>query len=440
MEVPLATVSTPEELARVIIERRPAHIGVFIEASRVGKLFDSISEILTREGVFVGRAEGLGGPPINVPATAIDWRDRLIVELRTEQQAAQLRLSAARESGSAADANDRDVAGWLAAGLCDLLADPITGEVFLKSGGVLARLAGDAEARFAESDFLRPDGIRFLEASRPAQVMLTKLSLASTSQFRSAAARLVNGVLERHSVVPERSILVDAAADSGALAALHSAPRATQLIVAIANEESLPEQLRQSLQMVRFVEAVPAVPAPLAAALTALHDDQARAEMFIRWGLIRAEELPADIPAKEDVEIVEELRERLHTRLVDAWRGWFARQLATFDAEGFLSHEGIAGLADYVEAAQAQWGGDAADLALPATDADFAAAEKVIADLRRLELEWRTLANTPVEEGMAFDAAVEAGRAPLDLLTEGVEWWLREENRDWSRYRIVRSD
>ena len=39
---------------------------------------------------------------------------------------------------------------------------------------------------------------------------------------------------------------------------------------------------------------------------------------------------------------------------------------------------------------------------------------------------------------MAFDAAVEARGASLDLLTDGVKWWLAEENRDWANYRIVR--
>ena len=114
--------------------------------------------------------------------------ERLIAGLHDEQLHAQERVQSAKQTGAAPNSFDRDTASWLAAGLADLLDDAATGESFLRSGkGKIALLAsGELDVRFAENDFLRPDGIKFLEASRQAQTMLTKLSLASTNQYRLA--------------------------------------------------------------------------------------------------------------------------------------------------------------------------------------------------------------------------------------------------------------
>jgi hypothetical protein len=135
--------------------------------------------------------------PAPAPVSKEELRDRLVTELLQEQQRAQERVAAARQANTTPEPLDRDAAGWLAKGLADLLGDPVTAKSFLVEGkGAIARLAErEAASGFVENDFLRPDDIRFLEASRPAQAMLTKLSLSSTNQFRAAAAILMNRVV-----------------------------------------------------------------------------------------------------------------------------------------------------------------------------------------------------------------------------------------------------
>ena len=142
------------------------------------------------------------GESISIRFEKEDVRNLLIAGLQREQQRAQERVAMAKQLGATPDPFDRDVAGWLAKGLGDLLDDPITAKQFSIDGqGTIAVLAeqlasGAATARFGESDFLRPDELRFLEAGRPAQVMLTKLNLSSTNQFRVAAANLLNRIVE----------------------------------------------------------------------------------------------------------------------------------------------------------------------------------------------------------------------------------------------------
>ena len=73
--------------------------------------------------------------------TPEEYRDQLIAQLREEQRGAQQRVAQAKEQGIAPEPFDRDVAGWLADGLCDLLADKITGESFLRPGrGIICLL------------------------------------------------------------------------------------------------------------------------------------------------------------------------------------------------------------------------------------------------------------------------------------------------------------
>ena len=79
----------------------------------------------------------------DLAATAVskeELQGRLITCLRAEQQQAQVRVSSAKQEGLSPSAADRDVAGWLATGLCDLFADRITGKQFLNDGvGIIAR-------------------------------------------------------------------------------------------------------------------------------------------------------------------------------------------------------------------------------------------------------------------------------------------------------------
>jgi len=143
-----------------------------------------------------------GKTPADVPRPATtptftpeELQTRLCGALREEQRLAQERVAGAKQQGQSPNPVDRDTAGWLAQGLVDLFNDPITSEMFLK--GILVRAGADlANTRFTEKDFLRPDGLRFLEAGRSAQSMLTKLNLASTAQYRAAAAALVNRALD----------------------------------------------------------------------------------------------------------------------------------------------------------------------------------------------------------------------------------------------------
>ena len=205
------TFGTPTDMSRFI--EGHDRVGILVTGEVRAALFDSLTELLAREKRRIVRIldsdhlavlrQSFGDLPTPIPTptarTSAEWRDVLVAGLREEQQSAQERVAAAKAIEVPIDPFDRDVSSWLAAGLRDLFDDPITAASFLIEGkGIFARLAaGVTEVRFAESDFLRPDGIRFLEAGRPAQSMLTKLTLASTSQYRVAAARLLNRVLEQ---------------------------------------------------------------------------------------------------------------------------------------------------------------------------------------------------------------------------------------------------
>jgi hypothetical protein len=382
--------------------------------------------------------------PAQVRATSEAWRDDLSIELRREQVAAQERIAAAKQQGAAVDPFDRDVAGWLAAGLCDLFADKFTGESFLK--GAFARLATDSSAIFVEADFLRPDGIRFMEAGRPAQSMLTKLSLASTTQFRAAAVRLVNQLKNRlKSTVRE----------------MHH----KRVVFVGTNEAQLRELLTDDAPFFRYIEQPAVVPSVFAGEreriLTNLKRTNEQLRLFVKRrlfvidgadlerNLVDAENKLAVSPIDEDAE--RQSLDNAHAELVSAqqslqivWQRWFAEQLAGIDAEWFLRQDPDW---DFLDVPQYMDGvrdillrTEDTAIKLPANEDDFAAAEKFIAALRELDRRWRSQLLSPVEDGMAFDAAVAAGGAPLDLFTKDIEWWLKTENKDWSKYRIVRVD
>ncbi len=399
----------------------------------------------------------------------MEYRDRLIAGLRTEQEAAKYRVDAAKQQGASPDAADREVATWLATGLCDLLADPITGESFVKSGrGVIARLAsGEPEARFAEADFLRPDGIRFMEAGRAAQSMLTKLSLISTNQFRAAAARLLNSIVEvkkgvrtlstaRSAMIlndvdegggkgpdtffdpsaPAPIILVE---DAAILDGFAIGAQPCSLIVASADESALRKVLPASAVIYRYEEPRPAVvesPGPTQPVVDRLaaefQEECARARLFVERGVL------AELPETVHQDASEPALHALRQALTLAWQHWFAQKLADFDAEWFLAFEEFEMFGATIAAIQDAWqSSGAVGVPLPSSGRDFELAEKIFAEFRRLEKEWSIYFRTPVDEGIAFDAAVAAGAA-CSTFHQGVEWWLRTENRDWSRYRIVR--
>ncbi len=505
--VPITDCSSPDDLALRIVESGAKGIGIVAASSIRRAMLDALATRLSeshRRVVRVPADLSAGGfldflertlgdllPAVpktpELPTTPEGWRDRVIAELCDEQRAAQDRVAVAKQQGGVADPFDRDVAGWLAAGLCDLFADRITGESFLLSGkGAFARLAADApNARFTEADFLRPEGIKFLEASRPAQSMLTKLSLASTGQFRAAASRLINVILDRMAIpkqVPFLERLANALHERGERLILSSenpslagaaGSMPVQWIVAGQDESSLRAALADDAVFFRYVEAPPPVveviPRPaILDDLRRLLDDVvaaiARIRLFQQHGL-----LPSDVAAASEVNHLKEeiesclasgitanedqywsVLDRGQTELAtiqqtvnEAWHRWFVEQLADIDAEWFLQQDpnwNFLDVTKYMAEVRDILVQTDASIKLPANEEEFAGAQKFISALKDLDCKWRTWLWTPVEEGMAFDAAVAAGGAPLSMLTQGVRWWLKKENRDWKNYRIVRVD
>jgi hypothetical protein len=483
------------------------------------KLWDDLQKLLSRNDRIVHRvSETVSGPsladnllrrlgmpaadsptPANIGGTSEEVRALLITALRQEQQAAQQEITTAKAAGAAIDTFVRDVGGWLAAGLRDLLDDRITGAAFLAPNkGAIAKLAsGDIAARFSESDFMRPDGIKFLEASRAAQSILTKLSLASTNQFRAAAERLLNSIVDRLTVPsaaakPANVRLNDSLAASGnclvllvdntqlaeACTWLKEPMVAIQWIVAGETEDAFAPLISNGFTLVSYVkEATPTIEEPPAAlgpaqALTgsasvatepvaerentdlfeALRTERARADAFVKRGLLRGEDFDAAeyecleqalqstsaelLPPMEAS--AEEFCRELRERLISAWLDWFERQLRDFDCENFLQHGDNATLFAPIEAAIAGWEGNSAAPSLPLTEADFAAAESLIAELRRLDRQRRIPLSERGDEWRTFEAAVATGGAPLDLYTQGVEYFLFDEKEEWKNYRIVR--
>ena len=450
----LPSFSDPSDVARFIEGHNL--VGILVAAEKRESLFASLAEFLAgpkrrilrlaavhQLAILQESVDDLLTPPPAISRSAIEWRDVLIAGLRVEQQSAQERIAAAKTVDAPIDSFERDVASWLAAGLRDLFEDEITGASFLADGkGVFARLSSGVSAvRFIESDFLRPDGIRFLEASRPAQSMLTKLTLASTNQYRVAASRLLNRILELidapRAEAPlvqrlaqtltdrgeELILLMEEAGPPEAYDWLRDVASPIRVIVAITEGNILPIQAA----LLRYADApiAPILPDPAAREYLA---EKTRAELFIQRGLLRREDVSEEVG---------EIRQRL----ADVWRKWFTGQLEDFDAEGFLTHEEeVATLARHIAAVTRIWEKSEVALRMPENEQDFADADRAIAEIRRLDRQWRVRNCTPIEEGMAFDAAVAAGGAPLDMLTEGVRWWLRNENKDWEKYRIVRID
>jgi hypothetical protein len=478
MAAPATTVSTPAELAEYVRAHPSALVGVVTDAAEIAPLFDSLAEQLAATDWRIVRVpENVSADDvvarlaatfavISAPAprpggTLADWRERLFAGLRNEQLAAQARLVTAKQQGAEPAPIDRDVAGWLAAGLIDLLGDPITGAAFVKSGtGVIARIAaGDVDVQFAEADFVRPEGIKFLEAARPAQMMLTKLSLASTNQFRAAAARLMNRVLDSllvpvHAVsealqAEESVVLIENPAALGDGSSFISLPARCRLVVAALDEAAIPLALRDRVLLVSYAEvlvrpvATRPIESELDSALRAFQIERQRAEVFMQRDMLRAKDLPDNLEsvlASGDAGIISECSADLRARLAAVWRQWFVTQLADLDAEGLLAHTKISSDDEFTEAVLAHFGDDNARLPLPLIDADIAVAEQVIADLQQRQNFGQTESRASAEEVIAFDEAVAAGGAPLEMLTDAVKDWLREEKRDLTRYRIVRID
>ncbi len=449
--------STPAELAEIVESAAASAIGIVVSADECALLFNALESLLARTNrkvVRVAPGEAVSDrlapkpAPREVPSlTPPEWQERLIAELREEQQRAQQRVQESKQAGAAPDPLDRDIASWLAAGLGDLLGDPITGAAFMVLGkGAIARLAkGEPGARFSKTDFLRPDGIRFMDASRPAQSMLTKLSLSSTNQFRVAAAQLMNRIVDRlagseaETVTPASASGVLLVENAMSLAGFAHRESAITLVVAAPEESSLLNALPATTMLYHYgapVAEIPHLQAPvkevdlLGAAFEA---EVARARLFIDRGVIN--ELPQAATEERSSPALKSLRETL----ARAWTRWFSTRLADFDAERFLSFEEFDAFTRTVAFIQDSWQA-ASEIRppMPATDRDFDLAESIFLELRRLEREWNIVFSTPVEQGMAFDAAVEAGGAPLDMLTEELKWWLRQENKDWDKYRIVR--
>jgi hypothetical protein len=515
---PIPTVATPAEMAQIIEGTAAVRIGIVAAAARRAELFDALVDLLSRPGRHVWRfstgqvAEDLErrladqAPPAAKPAAPslapTEWRERILAGLLEEQNQAQQRLATVKEQGQPADAVDREVAGWLAAGLRDFLADPITSASFLVAGkGSISRIAaGDATARFTESDFLRPDGIRFMEASRPAQTMLTKLSLASTNQFRVAAARLLNRILDRLATpvltedepLPNRLAthlrerkeeIIVLCVEPCAWMSLNrfvDFPEAPIRFVATADDESA-FQSQERFAIYRLAE--PKAPAPTVPdwrpELIAKYErlaqsfqrEAATVALLSEHQVVRQDELPELIDVERRLAMlspiemagdgereslatklgeIEPVLAALHQALCSAWQAWFARQLAGLDAEGMLQHmmaiengespfvEALSGRESALQALHEAWAnGQRVATATPRSAAEWTVAEEVVASLERLNQQTKEhLARE--DEGTAFDAAVAAGGAPMDQLTEAVIWWLKQENRDWEKYRIVR--
>lgn len=476
---PILDLASVPELVRVVDANEASTVGIIASTSSravlLAALTDHFSD-LNRRVVHVPTDQLIAELKASLPEwfaepaeprTSPDsWRDDLSTELRKTQAAAQERTVIARQQGGNADPFDRDVAGWLAAGLCDLFADKITGESFLN--GVFRRLVENpASARFTEADFLRPDGLKFLEAARSAQSMLTKLSLASTGQFRAAAVRLTNDLLGKLSnptpQIPEAVILVE---NVDSLSGWN-VPASVRLFVFDADEARLRERLSDQTVLVRFAEQPTenqlADRAELELILADLQSGASRIALFQQHGLLvpdapdlviiqdliaETSRLQTETTISHDVVVA--IRERAavvlestHKALNDAWQRWFAQQLNGIDAEWFLRQDpewDFLDVPEYMEGAREVLLNPVASARLPVNETDFETAKELIAGLHDLDRQWRGHPWTPIEEGMAFDAAVAAGGAPLNMYTKGVRWWLKKENRDWKKYRIVRVD
>ena len=196
-------VESVDRLARLCRPSGSVRLGLVISSTDVDAFLSQLPDRLRESGIVplvIASADELrelllrrAAPP---PPPAVSFA-ALLTELQKQQQAAQSRVAEARQQNLSPDPFDRDAGTWLAAGLRDLLDDPIAGASFRAApSGIFSRLNADPATRFSEADFLRPDGIRFMEASRAAQSMLTKLTLSSTNQYRLAAARLANRAVE----------------------------------------------------------------------------------------------------------------------------------------------------------------------------------------------------------------------------------------------------
>jgi hypothetical protein len=331
------------------------------------------------------------------PQSPDEWRAAVIAGLQERKQQALIRVAAARDAGAVPDPFDRDVAGWLASGLVDLLEDPVTGESFRRPSGAFERLAIDANASFTEADFTRPADLRFLEAARPAQAMMTKLSLASTSQYREAAARLANRVLAERT--KENVVFLDDPAQRHAVS-----PNVERLV-------GIGEAFAAWPNVCRFDDA----PAPLN-------------PMFIIEQALREEGILAD--GGESVEIEQ------------AWRTWFAAQLDQFNSDELLLIEEFTEFEPLIERTRQEWGNDQVPvLKLPTSRADVQRVKAFFARIKEMR-DMERLINTDYAE-MAiwrFDQAIKAGTATLDLLEPETWEMLEQQGRDLSRYRIVYED
>jgi hypothetical protein len=277
------------------------------------------------------------------------------------------------------------------------LGDPITGAAFMMPNkGAIARLAADETgASFAETDFLRPESIRFMEAGRAAQSMLTKLSLSSTNQFRVAAAGLVNRIVDRLAQAPTKTLSLPSVPntllveDAESLAGLADGELTGNLVVAAADEDSLRKLLPASALLYRCVQPVAAIiePQPPVVAIEqpmeAFEAEIARARLFVDRGVLQ--ELPQSAVATRNEAALNSLRETLAL----AWRQWFLGQLADLDAERFLSFEAFNRFARTVACLQDSWqSADEVGLPVPSSAYDFDVAESIISELRQLQREW----------------------------------------------------
>jgi hypothetical protein len=399
--------STPAELARIVENTASAPIGLVVSPEQCATLFDALEALVSGIGRKVTRIARCAlavdrmmlspKPPENPAFTPSEWRERFIAELREEQRRAQQRVQEYKQTGTTPDPSDRDTASWLAAGLCDLLGDPITGASFLIPGkGAIARLAtGDSEARFAETDFLRPETIRFMEAGRAAQSMLTKLSLSSTNQFRVTAARLMNRIVDRlaeartetvsHPTLPE-ILLVE---DAELLANFVPGEFTGGLVVAGADDDLLRKRLPASALLYRYAEPVgaiiePELPAVEIDPLTAAFETEAaRARLFVGHGVLT--ELPQAVFETRSESALSSLR----NALARAWRQWFSVRLADLDAERFVSFEKFSRFARTIALLQDSWKSACeVSLPVPVNARDFDLVESIIAELHQLQREW----------------------------------------------------
>ncbi|MCE9530129.1 MAG: hypothetical protein K8T89_03175 [Planctomycetes bacterium] len=404
--------------------------------------------------------------------------ERLIAALDEEQKLAQERVAATKAQGTNPNSFDRDTAGWLAKGLIDLFTDPIAKEPFLLR----------KQPRFSEADFLRPENFRFMEAGRAAQSMVTKLNLASTNQYRVAAARLMNQILDRLAspAIEKPSIwrIIDwSPADADAVldlagAYLDLAPfKRDELLAHLfrENEPSVPTgvilerladmaiakrlivvepQPEESFEAV-FAEALTEVDRAWGG-LTALVD---RAALFHERGLLRTRDIPR-MPSLEKsmTEVVKCVQENprdlleskafrnllkgfakqqdsLRNKLADAWTSWRATMIPVLDEAAMRRLEAIPENAFVVREIREI---DQQLAILSGSDAvtfeTIQSVENLAAQLRaRLETIPRLLEDAEVD---AFLAAVANGGAPLELLTEVVLRRLRETTA-WEILRVV---